>query len=49
MKIGWLVYSKYYGDDNELWSEDVEFYSIKPDYYSGKLVQIVYAEIEDAN
>lgn len=45
MKIGWLVYRKHHGDDNELLSEDVKFHSVKPEYYSGRLVQIVYSEV----
>lgn len=45
MKIGWLVIetSDY---DNE---ETTVFYKVKPEYYSGRLVQIVYAEIEMTN
>lgn len=45
MKIGWLVI-----DTNSSLYEYIEFYKEKPEYYSGRLVQIVYTEvIEDAN
>lgn len=45
MKIGWLVYSSYYDDDGVKHFMGIEFYEEKPDYYSGKLVQIVYTEV----
>ena len=50
MKIGWLVYRSYYDDDNNCIDLDVEFHKVKPEYYSGRCVQIVYSEVvEDAN
>ena len=45
MKIGWLVYTHYYDDDCKKHDMGVEFYKVKPDYYSGELVQIVYLEV----
>lgn len=44
MKIGWLLYEVGYD-----FNETVEFFTVKPEYYSGRLVQIAYAEIIDAN
>ncbi len=40
MKIGWLLYTKDYGGNDVL-----EFHKVEPMYYTGRLVQIVYAEI----
>jgi hypothetical protein len=46
MKIGWLLYCNYYEHLGEPDFEfSVEFYKEKPEYYSGRLVQIVYAEV----
>lgn len=47
MKIGWMVYYYYYGDDNELLSSSIEFYKEKPKYCGGRLVQIVYTEVDE--
>ena len=36
MKIGWILYDEY---------GNVEFLTMEPEYYSGRLVKIVYAEV----
>lgn len=41
MKIGWLVWS-----DSD--TEHPEFWTIEPESWRGRIVQIVYAIIEDA-
>lgn len=42
MKIGWLVYD----DDYDL---KPEFWATEPESWRGRIVQIVYAEIESSH
>lgn len=41
MKIAWLVYDDEYGGKPEFWTTE-------PEFWRGRIVQIVYAEIESA-
>ena len=45
MKIGWILYEGYYDDSIYHESKVVQFHKEKPEYYSGKLVQIIYTEV----
>jgi len=40
MKIAWLVYDDEYGSNPEFWTTE-------PESWRGRIVQIVYAEIEN--
>jgi len=49
MKIAWLLYEEYEDEGGQLIREEYpEFCTVKPNPVRGRVVQIVYAEIENS-